>query len=266
MIIVEDNPGENSASPIKSQPNSPLSLNESELPPPQYEPRAGLLSPSTEARAINYISIHRKIGPLNEKHVLDPTIQIPPSLLPPLLQGETEDSRRHLSLETKTGSIQADITLVDKLSSDILHKSGRVVMGVKTFGVGAISVQVHASDSPTRLRFCLRTSTRSGAVTIHLPRSFRGNLIISVPIGVLNVSEDLHAQLTTISEDGHLRRCFVGDMAHPDSFADDVDQLHAETTVGNVTLLYDDEKLDEKLGGFVKMTSGLFGRLMSRWN
>lgn len=72
--------------------------------------------------------------------------------------------------------------------------------------------------------------------------------------------------MTTVSEDGHMRRCFVGDISQCTGSEAGVDELFAETRVGNVTVLYDDEVFDENTAKtFVKMSSGLFGRLFSRW-
>lgn len=46
-----------------------------------------------------------------------------------------------------------------------------------------------------------------------------------------------------------------------------IDEVRAETKVGNVTLLYDDEEVsDEKAPeSFVKLSSGLFGKMFGRW-
>lgn len=70
-------------------------------------------------------------------------MQIPPPLLPPLATGETEETRRHLSLETKTGSIDADISLVDRGTAQrLIHKTGRITMEVKTHAAGSITVKL----------------------------------------------------------------------------------------------------------------------------
>lgn len=114
-----------------------------------------------------------------------------------------------------------------------------------------------------RTRFFLAAySTTSGSITIAIPRSFRGPVVICVPVGFVNVSKALAAHFTTISEAKHTRRAYIGNMSGPEL----VDEIYAETTVGHVTLLYEDEVANSKLGGYEKMTSGLFGKVFGRWN
>jgi len=163
-------------------------------------------------------------------------------------------------------------------------------MEAKTAASGSIFLKIHASDSPTRLRFYLGTYSR-GSTTLHLPRSFRGTLTISVPIGDINISQNLSENLSTISEVSHTRRCFVGDISQLRSMDSvEMDQVCVEAKLGNVTLLYDDDDphpdpaahsqgqvvergvlsssssvgTDGDVGGFVKMKAGILGRLFTR--
>ena len=115
-------------------------------PPPEYTPSSKhpTSSSSSSSKTINYVSGYRRIGSLEGKYVIDPTMQIPSALLPPLASGEAEEERKHLCLETKTGSIHADVTLVDRPSSTkaLVHKSGRVMMEAKTAASGSIFLKI----------------------------------------------------------------------------------------------------------------------------
>lgn len=83
------------------------------------------------------------MGSLDDTYVIDPTLQVPSSLLPDLAPGESEDARRHLNLQTKAGSIAADVLLVDKnLNEHLRHKSGRVTMVIDSVSAGSIVVKV----------------------------------------------------------------------------------------------------------------------------
>jgi hypothetical protein len=59
--------------------------------------------------------------------VIDPSIKIPQSMLPPLAAGETEATRRTLSLDTTQGTIDVDLFVLGdadtKRSADVLLKS-----------------------------------------------------------------------------------------------------------------------------------------------
>jgi hypothetical protein len=71
--------------------------------------------------------------------VIDPTLPVPRALLPVLPKGHLEDSRKHLHLEAKAGSIHADVSLVDKpLMPSLMRKSGRVMMAARTHAAGNI--------------------------------------------------------------------------------------------------------------------------------
>jgi hypothetical protein len=91
----------------------------------------------------------------------------------------------------------------------------------------------------------------------------------------------LSSSLTTISEVRHTRRCFVGDISrwqanNPDDEGA-IDELFAETKVGSITVLYDDELVVSagairhghgnglNADNLVRMNAGLFGRVFGRW-
>jgi hypothetical protein len=51
-------------------------------------------------------------GTIKETYVIDPQLNIPSSLLPPLGEDESESNRKNLSLQARYGSVDVDISLV----------------------------------------------------------------------------------------------------------------------------------------------------------
>lgn len=64
------------------------------------------------SKPTNLLSLVFKDKPIRGCYVIDPLMQIPPSLLPPLNAGEKDQDRKNLYLRTKDGSIDADIWLI----------------------------------------------------------------------------------------------------------------------------------------------------------
>lgn len=64
--------------------------------------------------AINHVLVSRTNGSIRSPYVIDSSIEIPTSLLPPLPRGET--TRHNLSLETRNGLIDTDISIVSTVS------------------------------------------------------------------------------------------------------------------------------------------------------
>lgn len=92
---------------------------------------------------MNYISIVRQLGTIRGAYTIDPALRIPNVLLPIPAPWEKEDTRRHLALETRTGTINTDIRLVDRESFEpILHRSGKVVLDVQVLIAGSITVKL----------------------------------------------------------------------------------------------------------------------------
>lgn len=94
-------------------------------------------------RATNHICIVRPMGSLCGTYVIDPTMPVTPSLIRSPGYGHRANALKHLNLETKTGSINADITLVDRTTLiPLTHPSGRVVMDVNSLSAGSVTVKV----------------------------------------------------------------------------------------------------------------------------
>lgn len=72
--------------------------------------------------------------------MIDPLMQIPPSLLPPLNAGEKDQDRKNLYLRTKDGSIDADIWLIgqDEAAS---HNGSRTTLSLSS-NDGSITAKI----------------------------------------------------------------------------------------------------------------------------
>ena len=67
--------------------------------------------------------------------MIDPSLSIPSSVLPPLPEGVSEDARENLLLKTKDGKIEADVTIVPCSVPDSVDDKGKrkkVVLYAKT--------------------------------------------------------------------------------------------------------------------------------------
>lgn len=87
-------------------------------------------------KSSNFVSISRNNGSVKDRWLLDTGLMIPASQLPPLPAGETEDSRKNLSIESRNGEIVADITLAQ-------HNPGREA---KTLGRRRATIYARSSN------------------------------------------------------------------------------------------------------------------------
>ena len=87
-------------------------------PPPSYSPptepdASGSVPPPTfKTKPTNFLSLSNENDAVKGEFVIDPCIRIPPSVLPPLGENETEDDRQNLCLTSRNSSVNADIWLL----------------------------------------------------------------------------------------------------------------------------------------------------------
>ncbi|GLB38964.1 hypothetical protein LshimejAT787_0601260 [Lyophyllum shimeji] len=263
MIIVptdKDTKAAETASPVGTVVDDPP-----DDPPPTYT----ALSPpgavgETSAppklppvKPSNYISIHRSNGSVKSAWVLDPSLTIPASLLPPLSPEETEETRRNFNLKATNGTIEADISFAPY---DYTRESKQATRKRATLYIngsnGSITTKLHTPSAP-RLPFYLNIFAQNGAVQLHIPRSFHGLLVIKAANGSTKFSPETTVHLTTFSEVDRTRRCFIGDYSElTDGEEWQGDEVVVEARNGGVKVQYDDEVLEKG-----ERKSGFFGRL-----
>ncbi|KAJ7121438.1 hypothetical protein C8R44DRAFT_622750, partial [Mycena epipterygia] len=208
-------------------------------------------APPPDSKPTNFLSLSRGNGAIKGTYVIDPRLTIPPFLLPPLASDETESTRRNVHLHTSNGAIDVDLFVVGandaKRRVDVLLKSSN----------GAITARLHA---PTTARppIHLRAHTSNGAITVHLPRAFRGPLTVRTRHGSVRFSDALTADLTTLGEADGTHRCFVGTWGEAGEWAGD--KIDVETSNGSVKFAYDAEPRGGD--GKEKGKGSFFGRFL----
>ncbi|KAJ7624308.1 hypothetical protein DFH06DRAFT_1230147 [Mycena polygramma] len=227
----------------------------SEPPLPLLPP---ILTPPSTVKPTNYLSLSRGNGSIKGTYVIDPRVNVPQFLLPPLAADETEATRRNVFLHTSNGSIDVDLFVVGEATG-----KEKVDMLVKSSN-GSITVKLHAAPTP-RPPVHLKASSSNGTITLHLPHSFRGPLTLRTRNGSIRFSGTLATNTTTFSEAGGVRRCFVGEFAdwaeRPEGWAGD--EVNLESSNGSVRVQYDVETSSSAGGEGAKgKGKGIFGRLL----
>ncbi|KAF8908550.1 hypothetical protein CPB84DRAFT_162980 [Gymnopilus junonius] len=256
MILVDDKQVE--ALEARRQAEEQEQLNE---PPPTY---ASLQSASSSAevvaKTVNYVSITRVHNSVKETLIIDPSLFVPMFLRPPLLPGETEETRKNLRLESTHGHVYADVTLVAKddnaNDTDTPKKNKRVVINMKSTH-GGITAKIHGR--PGRSSFVLHAQAVNGEIRLHIPSSFHGPVIVSHRHGFVRFSDAISRNLTTFGEVDSTRRCFLGDFSRWSESGDGWagDELVVEVRHGNVKIHYD----DDAVGSPVKTRPTLLNRI-----
>ncbi|KAF9029153.1 hypothetical protein BDZ89DRAFT_734983 [Hymenopellis radicata] len=217
--------------------------------------------PIVSVNATNYASImrktphHRKLLSFNSatssikgSFTVDPFLHIPAELLPPLniRKNETEADRKNLRLEVENGGIDVDIHLVGELAPSFPSPAPRTTLSLGLAGGSRdstfpIVARIH-TPTVTRPPFHLTAKATNGLVSVHLPRSFHGLVVVSVTVGNLNshisLSSGMLEQMTILNETAQTRSYFVGRMGDWSKLGD-----KAELIVygGKVAIQYDDE-------------------------
>ncbi|KAF5324294.1 hypothetical protein D9619_011390 [Psilocybe cf. subviscida] len=215
-------------------------------PPPTYASLQSPSPPAIVAKTINYVSISRQHNNVRETLIIDPALFVPYFLRPPLLPGETEDTRKNLRLESTHGHVYADITLLERVEEvgDVAKSNSnkRVQMRMKSTH-GGITAKIHGP--PNRSAFVLHAHAVNGDVRLHLPRTFHGPIIVTHRHGAVRFSDGLSKSLTTFGELDSTRRCFLGDFSRWSDAGHGWtgDELLLDVRHGNVKIHYDDDEV-----------------------
>ncbi|KAG1871469.1 hypothetical protein F4604DRAFT_1530067, partial [Suillus subluteus] len=197
----------------------------------------------------NFLSLILKHKPIRGCYVIDPLIQIPTSLLPPLNVGETDKDRRNLYLRTKDGSINADIWLIGQ--EEAAPNNGRRTTLSLSSQDGSITAKINTVKVVAP--FLLDIYARDGSVTVLLPRSFHGSLLLTTRQST-KLSDNLLQRSTILSTVERTRRYFVGDFPHQ-LFDNNWngDELRVVSRDGRIVIRYRDEAELPKTGFFSRI-------------
>ncbi|PBK76193.1 hypothetical protein ARMSODRAFT_947954 [Armillaria solidipes] len=204
----------------------------------------------------NYRTLIRASGPIKESFLIDSTLSVPPSLLPPKTPHETvtEENgvkvtrRNNLNLIAKKGEIDADIEIMDP-------KSYGTPCRIDIRSRGDIKIHLHlpgrvSPDDSTRLilPMCLMdVHSSSGDIYLWIPRKrLEGPLNVTSRHGVEFSSVVLN-DLNIFNESEKWRKkrkeCFLGNFAEWAKGTGDLINLKAKA--GSVFVQYIEDMPDE---------------------
>ncbi|KIK92817.1 hypothetical protein PAXRUDRAFT_829614 [Paxillus rubicundulus Ve08.2h10] len=266
MLIVPQDKASSEASNQKSE----LSEGHQEVhdPPPSYFPQplpAERTSsppplPAFKTKPTNFLAIANESSTIRGEVVLDPSLRIPSSLLPPLAEGETEADRKNLRLSSKSGSISNKIWILNSPGSDDLPAAERKRTTIDLASDhGSIRVQLEVIPGAAPLLMTARAP--HGTIDVSLPRSFQGFLLLSTQHGAVTLADDLIQMSTQLSQLDTAKRYFVGDFAALGDGEWTGSELKLEGKHGNIRIKYLEgpggDRSEQSKGGF-------FSRLLKR--
>ncbi|KAF8553221.1 hypothetical protein OG21DRAFT_1414726, partial [Imleria badia] len=215
-----------------------------------------LSPPPFKTKPTNFLRLFNDCESIRGEFVIDPSMDIPPSMLPPLGDNETEADRKNLCLKSRDSSVRADVWLLGSSpSSDSAQKPLRTTLALNSEH-GSIRSQVHTLDGAAP--FSLTSRTSHGSVRLALPRSFQGLLSLSTRHGSITVSDAMLENATQLSQVGTTRRYFIGDFQVIGQDAWEGDQVEIEAPHGSIRIKYVDEGVE------AQDKKGLFSRLFGK--
>jgi len=254
MIIVSEDlhPGSNK---MRQESRARVQQEDTEFrdPPPSYS--EGLERPSLASTSIssqnpdpnikpsNFVYLSNTNSKIQGKWVVDPALAIPRNFLPPLSSGETELTRKNLSLRATNGLVHADVFVLPTSAEAIAARQlrQRVLIHASSTN-GRIQLNIH--DKGTRLPLDIFAASSIGRVDLYLPRSFNGPLRIQLGHGRLRYSDAVAPMVTTFSDVQGVRRSYLGPLDTSQMDQNDKcegDELYAQSSLGNINIYFDDE-------------------------
>ncbi|KIM56677.1 hypothetical protein SCLCIDRAFT_131939, partial [Scleroderma citrinum Foug A] len=189
----------------------------------------------------NFLCVDQRNGAIKGTYIIDPSLQIPESHLPPPVktgEGGAEGERKNLYLHTRDGSVDVDVWLVGHKSRS-KESTKRTTLYVSS-NDGAITTKIQAIDNIDP--FFLNIFTKDGKITVLLPRSFHGPITMTSGDGSCTLSNDMLKTSTHLGVADRTTRYFVGQYAL--SSMQNVwegDEVKVETRDGKIKVRYIDE-------------------------
>lgn len=215
-------------------------------------------SPPPNSQRCNYLEISRVNSPLKGAWIVDNSIRVPRSVLPPLRPGEIE--RKNLRLECRNGSINADVWVVgdkrkvedrkQKTTIDVRDQNGIITIKIVRRWYHYTDPRFVASQysqrrSQERVPIHLTTFNRNGRTNVYLPRTFCGPAKFIHSNSVIVLSKHLTPHVMTFSESRGTRHSFIGDYSSSDWDGEpenwEGDELSIESYNGLVHVHFADE-------------------------
>ncbi|KAH7921839.1 hypothetical protein BV22DRAFT_1131929 [Leucogyrophana mollusca] len=212
--------------------------------------------PPLKAQPTNFLSLHEKDGHIRGCYTIDPLMRVPTSLLAPLGANESEEDRRNLDLRTKDGHVDAEIWLLGRKVEDLPTISKERTTLYLSSRDGNVSARVNTVD--VTAPFLLDIYARDGRVTVLLPRSFHGPLLLtSRSSNSVILSDAILEKSTPLSTLDRTRRFFVGPTSEVTGQDWHGDELKVEARDGKIRVRYIDEIDTTAKGGFLSRVFSL---------
>ncbi|KAF8957386.1 hypothetical protein BDZ97DRAFT_1846538 [Flammula alnicola] len=272
IVVPEDQASSKLAAELhdaKSLPQVPI-----DDPPPGYTPQeVQIATASTTNQPIsvpdikpsNFIHLSRPNSSVKGTWLIEPTLNIPSAFLPPLPSGETDETRKNIFLESRNGSVDADIFVVPTSTEALARiKHHKRVYIHTTSRNGSVTTKIHEvtplNTVESRLPLVITSHSANGRVSVYLPRSFHGPIRVKTMNGSVRFSNSVQTLLTSFSDIDRTQRSFLGHF-DPSEWEEGAewtgDELSVDAFNGSVKVYFDDEV---NSSGNSK-TQGFFGRL-----
>ncbi|KAK7033526.1 hypothetical protein VNI00_012750 [Paramarasmius palmivorus] len=189
----------------------------------------------------NYIRIVREKGGIEDRFIVDASINVKENVLPELDESERASGRRNLCVKTMgdCGKIDIDVEVKDGVPNAVGRK--KVAIEVEAHKANAL-LRLHAPSLEARPLFRVHVTSGAGTIVVSIPRSTAG-LVNITSTGRVIISDQLARETNTVNEDGCFRKLVVGPVSEWDE--EDKDQFFIHAKHGRVYLRYNDE-LHEK--------------------
>ncbi|KIJ63806.1 hypothetical protein HYDPIDRAFT_40828 [Hydnomerulius pinastri MD-312] len=197
-------------------------------PPPIYPTPAPMATPNAvviphptfKTEPNNFIEVSHDNGHIRGEFVVDPSLRVPSSLLPPLAFGESEANRQNLRLYTKNGHIDVDVGLVGQ-------SSGNAFAG-----------------TPMRTSLHMSPNNETVHVRVHAVQG-AGPFVLTVATASF-LSRAALAHATPFTKIDNVKRFFVGDVSQMNQQGWNGDELRVDVGNGHIRIKYVGES--DKLG------------------
>ncbi|KAG9311559.1 hypothetical protein JVU11DRAFT_7764 [Chiua virens] len=156
------------------------------------------LSPS-KPNLPNFLALSNDHDSIRGEFVIDPSIVIPSTLLPPLAD------RKNLSLTSENSSIKAQIWLLGQRAAAKAPQRTTIALASTH---GSIHATLHTLDATP---FSLTAAAHHEGVKLAVPTSFQGLLSLTTRHGRVSLSDGLIQNGTQLSQVGNTQRYFIGD-------------------------------------------------------
>ncbi|KIM59067.1 hypothetical protein SCLCIDRAFT_78610, partial [Scleroderma citrinum Foug A] len=223
-------------------------------PPYSVHPQDKRLSTSTsepvyastklQLNPTNFLYIDGNYPRIKSTFMINPSLHIPETYLPLLKDINADAVGERMNMYVDTGDdLDLDVWIVGRKESDVaLDPMRRTRMRLGSWN-GSLTVKVNAIDNIHP--FSLELVSRDKPVTVFIPRSFHGTVMLSKR-GKCTLSDEIFRNLTVLGAVGKKEMSFVGDFSPVVSGSGTglvewaPDELRAETE-GDIMVKYVDE-------------------------